>query len=80
MAIGTQFGFALAGFTPAIAGSLMNGDAGNRYRVALFAAGAVVVSAVAVATGPNGTHKVATPDLGSMPEAHTSPVPVGAPR
>lgn len=80
MAIGTQFGFALAGFTPAIAGSLMNGDAGNWYRVALFAAGAVVVSAVAVATGPNGTHKVATPDLGSMPEAHTAPVPVGAPR
>jgi len=80
MAIGTQFGFALAGFTPAIAGSLMNGDAGNWYRVALFAAGAVVIAAVAVATGPNGTHKIATPDLGSTPETHTSPVPVGAPR
>ena len=37
MAIGTQFGFALAGFTPTIAGALMGGDADNWYRVALFA-------------------------------------------
>ena len=29
MAIGTQFGFALAGFTPTIAGALMAGDADN---------------------------------------------------
>jgi len=37
MAIGTQFGFALAGFTPAIAGWLMAGDADNWVRVAGFA-------------------------------------------
>ena len=29
MAIGTQFGFALAGFTPTIAGALLDGDADN---------------------------------------------------
>ena len=36
MAIGTQFGFALAGFTPTIAGALMDGDADNWIKVALF--------------------------------------------
>lgn len=80
MAIGTQFGFALAGFTPAIAGSLMNGDADNWYRVALFAIGAVVISAVAVLSGPSGTHKIATRDLGSVRTDPTALVPAGATR
>ena len=48
MAIGTQFGFALAGFTPTIAGWMMGGEADNWYRVAAFAVGACVISAVAV--------------------------------
>lgn len=64
MAIGTQFGFALAGFTPTIAGALMGGDAGNWWLVALFTAGACVVSAIAVLTGPSGTHRVPTEQLG----------------
>lgn len=64
MAIGTQFGFALAGFTPTIAGALMGGDADNWYKVGLFAAGACVVSAIAVMTGPNGTHLTPTRDVG----------------
>jgi MFS family permease len=64
MAIGTQFGFALAGFTPAIAGALMGGNADNWYRVALFALGAVLISLVAVLSGPKATHKVLTRDLG----------------
>lgn len=80
MAIGTQFGFALAGFTPAIAGALMNGDAGNWYRVALFAVGAVAISAVAVLTGPNGTHKVPTRELGAVRTPDTSLVTAGATR
>ena len=42
MAIGTQFGFALAGFTPTIAGALMAGEADNWWRVAAFAVGACV--------------------------------------
>jgi MFS family permease len=65
MAIGTQFGFALAGFTPTIASALLAGDAGNWYKVAAFTAGACVVSALAVLTGPNGTHRVPTPAIGS---------------
>ena len=56
MAIGTQFGFALAGFAPTIAGALIGGDADNWVWVAAFAAGACVISAIAVATGPRGTH------------------------
>ena len=64
MAIGTQFGFALAGFTPTIAGALMAGEADNWYRVAIFAVVAVSISAVAVLTGPSNTHRVATRDLG----------------
>jgi MFS family permease len=65
MAVGTQFGFALAGFTPTIAAALLGGDAGNWYKVAIFTAGACVLSAVAVLTGPGGTHRVATEDVGT---------------
>jgi MFS family permease len=64
MAIGTQFGFALAGFTPTIAGALMAGETDNWYRVALFICGACVISAAAVLTGPSGTHTVRTAELG----------------
>ena len=79
MAIGTQFGFALAGFTPTIAGSLMAGDPDNWYKVALFAVAAVTISAIAVLTGPRDTHRVATSDLGlrrrhRVLEATTVPV------
>jgi MFS family permease len=72
MAIGTQFGFALAGFTPTIAGSLLAGDAGNWYRVAFFAVAACAVSAIAVLTGPSNTHRVATPELGGRGAHATS--------
>ncbi len=64
MAVGTQFGFALAGFTPTIAGALMGGDADNWWKVAAFAVGACVVSAGAVLSGPSGTHRVPTPQVG----------------
>jgi MFS family permease len=65
MAIGTQFGFALAGFTPTIAGALMAGDADNWPRVALFAVIAVAISGLAVFSGPSGTHRTATSELGA---------------
>jgi MFS family permease len=79
MAIGTQFGFALAGFTPTIAGALMGGDADNWWKVAAFTAGACVVSAIAVLTGPGGTHKVATRRIGEhVAPSRAASVPVGA--
>jgi MFS family permease len=64
MAIGTQFGFALAGFTPTIASALMGGDADNWTKVALFASAACAISAIAVITGPSKTHLVPTPQIG----------------
>ena len=64
MAIGTQFGFALAGFTPTIAGVLMGGEVGNWWKVAAFSVGACLISAAAVLTGPSGTHRVPTTELG----------------
>ena len=74
MAIGTQFGFALAGFTPTIAAALL-GDAGDGWpKVAGFAVVACVISAVAVATGPNGTHKVPTSELGRRTVRAPAPV------
>jgi MFS family permease len=76
MAIGTQFGFALAGFTPTIAGALLAGDAANWYKVAAFTAGACAVSALAVLTGPNGTHRVPTAAIGSP--ARTAPAVAAA--
>jgi hypothetical protein len=64
MAIGTQFGFALAGFTPSIASALMAGETDNWYRVALFACVACAISAIAVLSGPNRTHQVPTREIG----------------
>lgn len=69
MAIGTQFGFALAGFTPTIASALMGGETGNWWRVALFASGACVISAVAVLTGPSATHRTPTREVGEKRRA-----------
>jgi len=59
----------------------MGGDADNWYKVALFAAGACVVSAIAVLTGPSGTHKVPTRDIGARATADarsTKPMAVHA--
>jgi MFS family permease len=76
MAIGTQFGFGLAGFTPTIAAALAGSGNGGWSRVAIFAVIACAISALAVATGPKGTHLVATEDLGHQHER--SPRTVGA--
>jgi MFS family permease len=69
MAVGTQFGFALAGFTPSIAGALMGGDADNWPKVALFCVAACAISAIAVLSGPNGTHRLPTREVGVRPAA-----------
>jgi MFS family permease len=64
MAVGTQFGFALAGFSPSIAAALTDGQASNWYLVAGFAIIACIVSGIAVATGPSGTHTIPMEELG----------------
>ena len=60
MAIGTQFGFGLAGFTPTIAAALAGTGSEGWSRVAIFAAVACAIRAIAVATGPKKTHLVPT--------------------
>ncbi|MEV0089104.1 MFS transporter [Saccharopolyspora sp. NPDC050642] len=62
MAIGTQIGFALAGFAPSIAEAIGGGRDGW-VNVALFTAGLCVLNAIAVATGRE-TYRVPTEDLG----------------
>jgi MFS family permease len=64
MAVGTQFGFALAGFSPSIAAALTDGQASNWYLVAGFAILACIISGIAVATGPSGTHTMPMEELG----------------
>ena len=78
MAVGTQFGFALAGFTPTIASALMAGDADNWVRVAAFASGACIISAIAVLTGPKATHLVPTRLIGANQERSDSRLTVPA--
>jgi len=78
MAIGTQFGFALAGFTPTIAGALMGGEADNWWKVAAFSVAACLISAAAVMTGPSATHRIPTHEVGRRREpGRASAVPVG---
>jgi len=64
MAIGTQFGFALAGFSPTIAAALTNGDPSRWFAVAGFAVLACLVSGIAVGTGPRHTHELPIEELG----------------
>ena len=75
MAIGTQFGFALAGFTPTIAGALMAGDADNWVRVAGFCVGACLISAIAVLSGPAKTHLLPTRLVGAATTTRRSQAP-----
>ncbi len=78
MAIGTQFGFALAGFTPTIAGALMGGQADNWWKVAAFSVAACLISAAAVMTGPSATHRIPTNEVCLRREpGRASAVPVG---
>ena len=65
MAIGTQFGFALAGFSPTIAEALLDGNPDNWTKVAFFFGAACVISAIAVSTGPGRTHEVPTHEIGA---------------
>jgi hypothetical protein len=50
MAVGTQLGFALAGFAPTICAALQGNDPGNWMPVAAFVSAAAGVAALTVAT------------------------------
>ncbi|MDG4859653.1 MFS transporter [Streptomyces sp. T-3] len=63
MAIGTQIGFAFAGFAVTFAAQIDGPDGGNWTGVAVFTACFCVLSALAAATGRE-THRVPTAELG----------------
>ncbi|MEV2250330.1 MFS transporter [Streptomyces sp. NPDC050147] len=63
MAIGTQIGFAIAGFAVTFAAQIDGPDGDDWLGVAIFTAVFCVICAIAVATGRE-THRVPTADLG----------------
>jgi MFS family permease len=66
MAIGTQIGFALGGFSPAIAAAIVGEGSGGWVPVALFTAGAATVAGLCALTARETAH-VPTPRLGLKP-------------
>ncbi|MFD1047802.1 MFS transporter, partial [Kibdelosporangium lantanae] len=69
MAVGTQIGFAVSGFVPAIANAIRSPGNTNWVGVAVFTAGLCLVNVIAVASGRE-TYQVPTERLGekSVPE------------
>ena len=74
MAIGTQFGFALGGFSPAIAAAVVGEGPGGWLPVALLTAGAATVAGVAALTARETAH-VRLEDLGSRPRGRAGERP-----
>jgi MFS family permease len=66
MAIGTQIGFALGGFSPAIAAAVVGVGSGGWVPVALLTAGAATVAGLCALTAKETAH-VPTPQLGLKP-------------
>ena len=66
MAIGTQIGFAIAGFMPSIAVWAAGTGENSWLGVSSFVAGLCLVNVIAVASGRE-THKVPTAELGQKP-------------
>jgi MFS family permease len=71
MAIGTQIGFAIAGFTPTIATAIDGEDGTNWVPVAILTAALCLVNVAAVASARE-THRVPTDQLGTKPTPTTS--------
>src|SRR4051812_10703755 len=70
VAVGTQFGFALGGFAPAIAAALAGKDLTNWVPVAVFASATAVISLLAVLT-MRETYRTHLYDLGKRPRGQT---------
>jgi MFS family permease len=66
MAIGTQIGFALGGFSPAIAAAIVGEGSGGWVPVALLTAGAATVAGLCALTARETAH-IPTPQLGLKP-------------
>ncbi|ROS42309.1 MFS transporter [Amycolatopsis thermoflava] len=77
MAIGTQIGFAIAGFTPTIAAAIAGDKSANWVGVAIFTAGLCLVNVIAVLSGRDN-YRVPTADLGRK-DADGGRVPVASP-
>lgn len=77
MAIGTQIGFAVAGFAPSIAAALSGPGGGNWIAVAGYVAGVCLVNVLAVATGREN-YRTPTEDLGTRPRARQPQAPTPA--
>jgi hypothetical protein len=65
MAIGTQIGFAIAGFSPTIAAALDGPDGTSWVPVAVFTGVLCLVNVLAVATAKE-TYRVPTEELGTQ--------------
>ena len=70
-AIGTQIGFAIAGFSPTIAAALDGEDGTNWLPVAIFTAALCIVNVLAVASGRE-TSRVPTEQLGTRSSGTTT--------
>lgn len=81
MAIGTQIGFALGGFAPAISAAIMGQGSSGWMPVAALVSATSVIAAAAILT-TRETYKVPMHELGKKPEArlpgHGSNLKVGA--
>ncbi|MEU6762101.1 MFS transporter [Streptomyces sp. NPDC046853] len=72
MAVGTQIGFAVAGFAVTFAAQIAGPDGDNWLGVAVFTAAFCAICAIAVATGRE-THRVPTAGLGLRGDGTTTP-------
>jgi MFS family permease len=76
MAIGTQIGFALGGFAPAISTALLGSDGKDWMAVAVFTAAAALIAAISASTARETFH-IPMAELGSK-NHHRSPDRVAA--